>query len=88
MTDLKLPMCRLYERRSKSSGLTYLSGKLGDLRILCFRESDVPEDQLYNSDARWQVFVTSSDQGYQQRVNGRERPALAAVASPAKWRDK
>jgi hypothetical protein len=71
MTDLKIPFLRLYERRSKSTGLSYLSGKLGDLRILCFRERDVPEAELYNSDARWQCYVT--------RVERRQRPALAAI---------
>jgi hypothetical protein len=88
MTDSKIPLTRLYERRSKSTGLSYLSGRLGDLRILAFRESDTAEDELYGADARWQVYVTSADQTYGQRLNGRERPALATVASPAKWRDK
>jgi hypothetical protein len=69
MTDLKIPFCRLYERRSKSTGLSYLSGKLGDLRVLCFRESGVPESELYGADGRWE--------NYQQRVERRQRPPLA-----------
>ena len=87
MTDTKIPFCRLYERRSKSTGLTYLSGKLGDLRVLCFREGDVPEGDLFGADGRWQVYVTPADQNYQQRVEGRQRPQLAAVAT-GRWRDK
>jgi hypothetical protein len=73
LTDVKIPWLRLYERRSKSTDLSYLSGKLGDLRVLCFRESGVPDAELYGADGRWQCFVAPGD----QRVERRQRPALA-----------
>jgi hypothetical protein len=79
VTDLKIPLARLFERRSKSTGLSYLSGRLGDARILCFRETDTPQDELFGADARWQCYVSPADQGYQQRLERRQRPAVAAI---------
>jgi hypothetical protein len=61
LTDLKIPITRLLERRSKSTGATYLSGRLGDARILAFRENSTPEDQLFGADAAWEVFIASGD---------------------------
>ncbi|HEY8007720.1 MAG TPA: hypothetical protein VIE66_13215 [Methylocella sp.] len=87
MTDSKIPLTRLYERRSKSTGLSYLSGRLCDLRLVAFRQTDTPEDHLYNADAVWQVFVSPADQNYGQRVEGRQRPALAPIG-PGRWGDK
>ncbi len=90
MTDQKLPFLKLYERRSKSTGLTYFSARLGDLRLVIFRDrdEDVSEADLYGAVARWSAFVSPADQGYRDRVERPQRPALAAVASPSKWRDK
>jgi hypothetical protein len=90
MSDPKIPMMRLYERRSKSTGLTYFSARLGDLRLVIFRDRDevVTEAELYGAEARWTAFVSPTDQGYRERVEGRQKPALAAVATPSKWRDK
>jgi hypothetical protein len=88
LTDLKIPLARLFERRSKTTGLSYLSGRLGDARILCFRETDTPEEALFGADAVWQCYVSPADQGYQQRLERRQRPALTAVPVPARWRHK
>jgi hypothetical protein len=89
MTDLKIPFCKLYERRSKSTGLTYLTGKLGDMRVLMFRDKDVPDEELYGADGRWQVYVTGGDQGYQQRLAGRHQQELALrPVRPNRWSDK
>ena len=90
MTDSKIPMMRLYERRSKSTGLTYFSARLGDLRLVIFRDrdEDVSEAELFGAEARWTCFVSPADQGYRERVEARQKPALAAVAAPSRWRDK
>lgn len=86
MTDLKIPFCRFYERRSKSTGNTYLTAKLGDVRLILFRDRDVPEDELYGADGRWQAFVTSGDQTYQQRSTSRELALRPVKAN--RWSDK
>lgn len=91
MTDAKIPFLKLYERRSKSTGLTYFSARLGDLRLVIFRDrdEDVSEADLYGAEARWTCFVSPSDQGYQQRVEGRQRqPERLAAVATARWRDK
>jgi hypothetical protein len=62
----------LLERRSKSTGKSYLSGRLGDARVLIFRESGIPKEELCGADAAWQVFIASGDQGYQERAGRRE----------------
>ena len=89
MTDQKIPFLKLYERRSKSTGLTYFSARLGDLRLVIFRDrdEDVNEADLYGAVARWTAFVSPADQGYQQRTDRPQRPALASVTT-ARWRDK
>ena len=90
MTDLKIPFLKLYERRSKSTGLTYFSGRLGDLRLAIFRDpdEDVSEADLYGATARWSAFVSAADQGTATAFEARQRPALAAVATPGRWRNK
>jgi hypothetical protein len=89
MTDSKVPFLKLYERRSKSTGLTYFSRRLGGLQLVIFRDrdEDVSEADLYGATARWSAFVSPADQGYRDRVERTQRPALAAVVSP-RWRDK
>jgi hypothetical protein len=84
MTDLK---CRLLERRSKSTGATYLSGRLGDARVIAFRETGTPADQLFGADAMWTIYVASGDQGYEARTERRERVPLAA-ARPFRREDR
>jgi hypothetical protein len=80
MTDQKIPFLRLYERRSAKTGLTYLSGRLGDLRLVAFRQRDTPEDELYNAEAVWQVFASPADQTQRPAVEARQRPPLKGVA--------
>jgi hypothetical protein len=87
LTDLKIPIARLLERRSKTSGKSYLTGRLGDARVLIFRETDIPKEELCGADAAWQVFVATGDQGYSQRVERRERLSLAA-ARPFRREDR
>jgi hypothetical protein len=41
-------------RQGASRG--YLVGRMGDARLVAFREADTPEDPHYGADARWQVF--------------------------------
>jgi hypothetical protein len=49
MTDLRIPFIRLFERRSKKTNLSYLSGRLGNLTLLAFRETDVHETELFGA---------------------------------------
>lgn len=58
----KVPFFRLFERRSQKTGLTYFSGKLGDLKLGAFRQTDTPEADLYGAEAVWQVFASPADQ--------------------------
>jgi hypothetical protein len=78
VTDLKIPFCRVLERRSKSTGATYRSGRLGDARLIAFRENGTPEDELFGAVAAWQIFITVGDQNFQEREERRQRPPLAA----------
>jgi hypothetical protein len=79
MSDQKIPLLRRYERRSAKTGLTYLSGRLGDLRLVAFRQRDTPEDELYNAEAVWQVFASPADQTPRPALNGRQRAPLWGV---------
>jgi hypothetical protein len=75
----KIPFFRLFERISRR-GTPYLSGRLGDLKLLAFREVDLTEDQLYGARARRTVYATPVDQTQQRAVTVAQAAALPAAA--------
>jgi hypothetical protein len=77
LPDLKVPIGRLFERRSKSTGACYLAGRFGDVRVLIFRESNIPKEALAGADAMWTIFIAAGDQGFAEREERRQRPPLA-----------
>jgi hypothetical protein len=77
LTDLKIPLGKLFERRSRSTGRSYLAGRLGDARVLIFRESNIPTEALAGADAMWTIYVAAGDQGFAEREERRQRPPLA-----------
>jgi hypothetical protein len=66
MTAPRVLLCRLFERTSAKSP-RYFSGRLGIAKLLAFEATDVPEDQGYDADVLWNVYM----QGYQ---DGAQRP--------------
>lgn len=46
----KVPLARLYEKKSARTGATYYVGRLGLARVLLFRDRDQPEegDPIWN----------------------------------------
>jgi hypothetical protein len=38
-------------------GLTYFTGRLGDSKLVAFRESETADKELYGAEARWRVFL-------------------------------
>ena len=50
MTDQKIPFLKLYERRSKSTGLTISARGSGDLRLVIFRDRD---EDVNEADLLW-----------------------------------
>jgi hypothetical protein len=81
LSDIKVPIGKLFERRSKSTGRCYLAGRLGDARVLIFRESNIPKEALAGADAMWTIFVAVGDQGFAEREERRQRAPLAATGS-------
>jgi hypothetical protein len=75
----KTPFFRLFERISKN-GTPYLSGRLGDMKLVAFRETDLDEADLYGARARGTVYAAPADQTQRPAVQARERPPLKGVA--------
>ena len=79
-SDFKLPFFKMYERVS-ARGATYFTARLGDVKLVIFREEDTAEDELFGARARWQAFAVSGEQPRRQTVEGRQRPALRLYAN-------
>jgi hypothetical protein len=59
MTAPRVLLCRLFERTSAKSP-RYFSGRLGIAKLLAFEATDVPEDQGYDADVLWNVYMCRS----------------------------
>lgn len=71
MSDVKVPLLRLFERKS-ASGKTYFTAHFGDAKVVVFKDERC-EEPRYGSVAEWQMYAC--EKGSQQQARARPSDA-------------
>jgi hypothetical protein len=57
----KIQLCRLFERTS-ARGNRYISGRLGNAKVIAFEAADLPDAERYGADVVWNVYLQAPDE--------------------------
>jgi hypothetical protein len=72
----RIQLCRLFERTSQR-GNRYLTGRLGNAKVIAFEAADLPNDQRYGADLVWNVYLQAPDEERDQAQ--RQAPVANAL---------